>query len=372
MSKRLSNDGLLNSVVIENPKVIRTASETVEIDKQPVVLGWRRSPRPVFSEKLPMYRHSVLVRIDAFSCNYRDKALIHQFLEHAKTSLSKKTNGFGSEFSGRVIAVGDSVSSLKIGDEVMPDAAYPGQPHVGVTSGIVTNYASIRWGIFDERKLCKIPSWLSTAEAAGFTLAAQTAQSMIRKAELKNGDSVIVTSARSSTSLSLLSILSYLGIKTIAVSSSRWSDEQRGKLSNFKIVPELALVDDLFLMRNTLRVDAVFDPFADINFSRAAPMLRQGGKYVICGFKNQHVSNITENEHILDIYRVYENLIAGNRSLIGNCIGTSRDLYSAIRMGQEIKIPLDSIYASNQVGQFVNRTFNDRNKFGKVVFDYTL
>lgn len=34
-------------------------------------------------------------------------------------------------------------------------------------------------------------------------------------------------------------------------------------------------------------------------------------------------------------------------------------------------MPIDSTYGTEQIGEFLNRAFNEQ-RFGKVVFDYTL
>src|SRR4051812_16305620 len=53
-----------------------TSLEAVEMDGVRVLLGVVAAAAPRLDAENPEHAHSVLVRVRAFSCNYRDKALI--------------------------------------------------------------------------------------------------------------------------------------------------------------------------------------------------------------------------------------------------------------------------------------------------------
>lgn len=361
----------LTSAVLVGEKHSQPGQTPLQIDGVPVHYTLKQLPPPDFDGRLPMFHDQVLVRIDAFSCNYRDKALLLSFAEKVnQRPASTKSAGFGSEFAGEIVAVGESVSNFRVGDKVMPDATYPNDPAPGFTPGVVTNTASKRWAIFAENKLCLIPDWLSMPEASAFSLAAQTAHSMVRKANLGIGDTALVVSARSNTSMAVIKLLAEKGVRTFAVSSTPWSAAQLEKFGTAKNVTFMSL-ENGFLPQHLEKVDAVLDPFADINFLKFAAKLKMGGSYITCGFKNQHLANASESDQIPNIYQVLPQLIINNQQLMGNCIGLKADLQAALEYGPAIKVPLDQVYAPAEVGAFIDRTFASE-KFGKVVLDYML
>ncbi|NTE01505.1 hypothetical protein G6M26_26945 [Agrobacterium tumefaciens] len=78
---------------------------------------------------------------------------------------------------------------------------------------------------------------------------------------------------------------------------------------------------------------------------------------------------IYSNEELI---RIFSTLIQRNVQLLGNCLGSKEDLIYALVMfvRGEMPITIDSAYQGSQVQDFFNRTFNESNKFGKVVYIY--
>lgn len=360
----------LESLVLSNGGQPDAISEAVEVDGIPICWKIKAIPRPEFDGRLPLFRRRVLVRIDAFSCNYRDKTLSLTFAEQSRRlPMSSKTRGFGSEFAGTVVAAGCDISSVHVGDRVMPDASYPNVEVSNFRPGIVTNGASKRWAIFEENKLCVVPDWMTIPQAAAYSLAAQTAFSMVRKSGVGRSSTALVASARSSTSLTIIRTLQALNVRIIAVSSSQWSKEEIRRFG------DTSGVEFLTTEASKQRIpsgacDAIFDPFADINFPNFAPKLRKGGVYMTCGFKNQHSANFKESDNVAQYYYVLQSLIVNNQRLEGNCIGTAQDLKDALNYGESVCVPIDSVYGPRQASDFLRRSFIER-KFGKVVLDYT-
>ncbi len=99
--------------------------QTVMFDGTPVTCGLIQTPDPVFDVGAPQNSQKVLVRVTAFSCNYRDKLFI--LLAHDK--CQQRPNAYyavGSEFAGVVVAVGTAVARFQIGDRVMGNNSYAG------------------------------------------------------------------------------------------------------------------------------------------------------------------------------------------------------------------------------------------------------
>ena len=124
--------------------------------------------------------------------------------------------------------------------------------------------------------------------------------------------------------------------------------------------------------------DVVIDPFADINFEQIVPYLNYGAKYITCGVQYQADRylpdlkfNYTTNKqsHSSDLF---VSMIIKNISIIGNCLGQHEDLEKAIELVEsgDLHIPIDSVFSKGKISEFLDRSFNFKEKFGKVVYLY--
>jgi hypothetical protein len=71
---------------------------------------------PYYDCKKEFTENSVLVLVKAFSCNYRDKAMMLIFNDLCTNAIEKhkyRYSPFGSEFVAEVLDVGNNVKSLK-------------------------------------------------------------------------------------------------------------------------------------------------------------------------------------------------------------------------------------------------------------------
>jgi NADPH:quinone reductase-like Zn-dependent oxidoreductase len=61
-----------------------------------------------------------------------------------------------------------------------------------------------------------------------------------------------------------------------------------------------------------------------------------------------------------------------NLSIVGNCIGLASDLEHALRDYEagRLACAVDSVFGGTDTEPFLERTYNDRSRFGKVVFRY--
>lgn len=314
---------------------------------------------------------SVIFEVNAFSCNFRDRTLLHIFYENCK-ALSGKQKYFyspiGSEFVGTVLEVGPAVTAFKKGDRVMANTSYPFRTN-GLMGGIPTNFASQGILLLEEDQLIKVPDCMPDEVAAAFSVSAQTAYSMVRKADLKKGDNVLVTAATSNTSLSVIKRLKNRGVNVFGLSSKA---EKCEKTLCDMGVKKVVLLSDLQKKECfvKLKFDAVFDPFFDLYFEKLMPFMNFGGRYVFCGFYNQH-SSFGFEEHTKSLYPLITKCITSNISLIGNCLGQKEDLEEAVfDYSNKYYVPLiDSVYTEDNILDFFTRSFVSE-RFGKVVYKY--
>ncbi|WP_172812383.1 alcohol dehydrogenase catalytic domain-containing protein [Corynebacterium timonense] len=333
------------------------------------------------------YTHSVLIRVDALTCNYRDKAIVLSEFDHISIGQmgTQQVTFLGSEFCGTVIEIGVEVISIQKGDRVIPNAQFPDAPAKGVIPGVATNHASVGWLILHESKLVRVPDGIPTSVAAGLSLGCQTAHSMIRRSQVSAQDKVLVTSARSATSLFLIAMLEETGAQVWATSTSPWTDEEKATLpDNVTLVPvareETYFPNDAFARDLISKggATAVVDPFFDLHLVSAVTLMSQHGRYISCGRVHQHPAlgrNIADigTKNILNADYIFNMMIFKNLSIIGNCLGSKEDLLDALRMvseGRLIPPPVDSVFGPDEGHQFLDRSFSSSARLGKVVLDY--
>ena len=329
-------------------------------------------------------RKGVLVQKKAFSCNYRDKAFLFGMSAELRTADKNKLNlaGFGSEFVASVLAVGDDVTNLSVGDLVMGEVSFPAPPAPGIAPGIPTNHSSNAYDVFHEAKLVRVPVGLSVVESASFSIGAVTGCSMIRRLNLTAQDRVMVTAGRSNTSLFVLEMLKPLGLPIYTLCSNPSFDDQFRALGvteifHLRMPLSTEAEREAWNRIRTLSLTAIIDPFFDLHVASAAQWLDYGGRYVTCGLFNQYFEGIGQAEraaqYALNGIPLLVDVMTKNLEIIGNCIGTRHDMKVAIAEAEAGKwrVPIDSVWSGAKgIASFLERSFNASDRFGKVVFLY--
>jgi NADPH:quinone reductase-like Zn-dependent oxidoreductase len=319
----------------------------------------------------------VLVRTRSFSCNYRDKAFGYAVRRHA----AHRFFVIGSEFAGEVVAVGPGVTGLRPGDRVMPNHAYTGRTGAEGHGGVVSNQSSREFHVVAASRLRRIPDGMPDEVAGGFSLNAQTAYSMVRRAGVARGEAVLVTAARSNTSLFVIAALRARGARVFAATSSV---DCAGRLEALGAEAVIPLAGRGTCFRDTGAVDAaaaelggfacVIDPMFDAHVEKALQVLAPFGRYVTCGLVAQTPDSQRHSglDGRLDGTRLLEACMVRNLTIIGNCIGLTEDLDDAARdyAAGAFRPPVDSVFGGERAAAFLDRSFNAADRFGKVVFQY--
>jgi len=348
------------------------AAFPVELSGVPIHIGLIDVPLPAFDATRASGRDRVLINVKAFSCNYRDQSLLLATAGRPETGYYV----IGSEFCGDVVEVGASVTQMSIGDRVIANAAYDGlclRTFRSNARGVPTNHSSAEYVVIDQDRLVKIPSTMSYAQGAAFTIGAQTSYSMIRRAQLLKGQSVLVTAACSNTSIFLIAALRQVGVRVFAISRALCHEKRLRDLgveAVFSIHDEIRLADTA---RRLGGFDRVFDPFFDVYFARVIDLVAPEGCYVSCGKYNQLHSSlgIALNIPPIDYAEAMGRVITNNIRVIGNCLGSREDLETAISdyLNGKWSIVIDSTVSGDPV-EFLKRTYLAADRFGKVVYEY--
>lgn len=308
----------------------------------------------------------VTVKINAFSCNYRDKGWLSHFNDLCVKLAAPgpaRYSFFGSDFVGEVVKVGKNVRELKVGDRVMPDHSYPWKRDHAF-GGVITNFASKRIQMFRESFLVKVPDSMPDQEAACFSLTALTSNSMISKAQIKAGEKVLVTSMFSNTSVGCLEFLKCMeGIEVYALSTHKEEGEKLAERFNIRHVysPEELYGE---AARSPITFDVVLDPFAELHIESLSRHLSYFSRYISCGLSQ--TAGVQR-----DLGTIITNLIMTNAVFIANCLGRPENLQDALASYSrgEYKVHVDSVFRGGEMEAFLNKNFNERH-FGKVIYFY--
>jgi NADPH:quinone reductase-like Zn-dependent oxidoreductase len=326
----------------------------------------------------------VLVKKIAFSCNYRDKTILLKSNKFIKNEILKGDFHFtylGSDFVGEVVDIGKNVKDFSIGDKVIPNISYPSYQK-DYKGGIATNYASSRIEDFKTNKLIKIPKDFNIPDEvlAAFPIAGFTSYSMIRKV-FKPGAKILVTAANSNTSMITIDALRNYPVKVYAMTSNSRNTEilmRKGVVDVLTIDHNLETYrDDKIFKQKMDKIggfDAVIDPFFDIYLPRIIDYLNMDAKYITCGLYNQYPD--FDDGRYEYRGRPFSNILTQalirNISIIGNCIGLKEDGLKALEdlRNGKLNIEIDSVFSEGEENFFFERTYNAKDRLGKVIYKY--
>lgn len=310
---------------------------------------------------------AALIRKKAFSLNYRDRRLM---LQAALAVAPGQFYTVGSEFAGEVVAIGSNVRDLAVGDRVIGNGNYPHAEAPDVRPGLPTNHGSKEFQALHASKLMRAPDSLTDDVAAAFAVGAQTAYSMIRRLELQSGAKVLVTAARSNTSLFAIQALRHRDVRVFACTTSTQAKERLLGLGVESVLQPAEVSDVSALIGG---FDAVIDPFLDLYLPGATEWMRHGARYITCGIFEQ-TRGLAKQDAATPLSRGFDfaSLIVKNLVVMGNCLGTTEDLKAALDDFDQgrLSVTIDSVFGHGEERPFLERSFHHPDRFGKVVYRY--
>jgi putative PIG3 family NAD(P)H quinone oxidoreductase len=176
----------------------------------------------------------------------------------------------GMEFAGRVVALGDRVSSLKVGDEIM---------------GIVGGGAYAERLVVHERQTMPIPTSVALRDAAAIPEVFITAfDALVVQGRLTSGRTALVHAGASGVGTAAIQIARAIGARVIVTASA-------GKLAACEALgADLAVdyatadfVESVLAFTNGEGVDVVLDVIGGDYVNRNITALRIGGRIVQVG-----------------------------------------------------------------------------------------
>ena len=213
----------------------------------------------------------VLVKIHATTVNRTDCGLrsAKPFITRFITGLVRpKRRILGMELAGEVAAVGAAVSEFQIGDPVFGVKGF----------GAHAEFTVIK----ESSPLVHKPAGLTFEEAAAVCDGACAALSCLRKADLREGRSILVYGASGSIGTAAVQLARYFGADVTAVCGTK----------NVELVRSLG-ADEVIdyqqedFTKNGKTYDVIFDAVGKQTFRRCRGSLEPGGMYIATdGFRN--------------------------------------------------------------------------------------
>jgi NADPH:quinone reductase-like Zn-dependent oxidoreductase len=193
----------------------------------------------------------------------------------------------GADIVGTVVAVGDEVGADRVGERVIVDNALYTDDGDGLfDAGIL---GSERDGGFAE--LVAVPaanahavdSPLSDAELASFPTAYVTAERMLRRARVGDGDTLLVTGASGGVGTGLVQLGKRRGAWVVAVAGPGKEEAIRAIGADAVIARGAPLRDAVQRALGERPLDVAADVVGGEGVGELLNLLRPGGRYVVAG-----------------------------------------------------------------------------------------
>lgn len=189
----------------------------------------------------------------------------------------------GADVCGRIAAVGQKVSPERVGERVLIE------PCIKESGGKILDppwyFGSECDGGFAEftvaaaRHAHKIESSLNDVELASFPCSYSTAENLLTRANVKSGESVLVTGASGGVGSAVVQLAKARGAGVLALTSPSKTKSLRELGADDAISRET----DLIANPGPTSVDVLIDLVAGEKWSQYLDVLRPGGRYAVAG-----------------------------------------------------------------------------------------
>ena len=195
----------------------------------------------------------------------------------------------GADVAGRVVAVGDDVSPDRVGERVLVDPwlrdpVDPDNRYLAGFLGSERNGGFARYTTVPDQNAFSIKSGLTDAELSTFPCSYSTAEHMLHRVRLAEGEKILIPGASGGVGSALVQLAKRRGAWVLAVTS-------KVKMESIRELGADAILDrnhtDLARLIQEVLPDGSVDVVADVvggpGFSMCFNLLCRGGRYVTSG-----------------------------------------------------------------------------------------
>lgn len=219
----------------------------------------------------------VVIKAEAIGVNFPDGLLVQGLYQ------MKPEPPFvpGMEMAGRVMAVGEGVSSPKIGDRV-------------ATLGTLGAYAEKM--ATPARSVFPLPDGVSYEDACALMCGYGTAHYALKqRGQLQAGETLCVLGASGLTGIAAVQIGKAMGARVIGVASTVDKREIAKTAGADVVIGYDNLKDDLKTATAGKGVDVAFDPVGGDSFDALARSMGWGGRLLVIGFASGTIPKLPVN-----------------------------------------------------------------------------
>jgi NADPH2:quinone reductase len=297
----------------------------------------------------PLKPHEARIRIRAAAVNFPDILTVQGKYQH-KPELPFTP---GSEAAGDVIAIGDAVTHVKVGDRVICGGLGAYAEEMQVTA------ASLRI----------VPAGVGYAEAAAFTVAYLTAYvALVRRARLEAGEWLLVHGAAGGVGLAAVDLGKHLGARVIATASTPAKRDFLTAYGADHVLEPSGFREQVKAITGGEGANVIYDPVGGDVFDESTRCIAFDGRIAIIGFTSGRIPQIGVNMPLIKGYSIL-GVRAGEYGRKFPEKGR-QNMFAITKLLAEKKIR-PHIHARFPLAQAVDamRTLQDRSVIGKVVIE---
>ena len=238
--------------------------------------------------------NQILIKVKASTVTAGDAVLRagEPFASRLVTGIKKPKNPIlGHEYAGEVIETGSSVTKFKVGDRVFGS--------LGLNAGSHAEYLTVS----EDSVITHIPEGIDFETAASVPVGGVTALFFLRKANIKNGDKVLINGASGSVGSYAVQIAKYFGAEVTAVSGP----------DNIALVKSLGAdlvinyrVEDF--AQNSKQYDIIFDAVGKRNYNEVKSSIKDSGMFVTTAVRPSLLIQMTQTS-ITGKKRVFSGMV---------------------------------------------------------------
>lgn len=189
----------------------------------------------------------------------------------------------GADVCGHIAAVGDGVDAGRIGERVLIEPSMHNwcgeQLDPAWYFGSECDGGFAQFAVVDADYSVTINSALSDAELASFPCSYSTAENLLTRADVSEGERVLVTGASGGVGTAAVQLAKARGAQVIAVTS----DAKRAQLLELGASQVIARDEDYVAALGQNSMDVVIDVVAGPKFPSLLDVLKRRGRYAVSG-----------------------------------------------------------------------------------------
>jgi zinc-binding alcohol dehydrogenase/oxidoreductase len=329
-----------------------------------IVLRELGGPEKLLLEEVPDPQPGpgdVVVQLKAAALNHRD-----QWIRHGQYAGIKLPIILGSDGAGIVQAIGEGVDSAWLGRAVIINPSLDWGENEAAQSkqfrilGLPDDGTYAEFIKVSAENIHAKPDHLSFEEAAALPLAGLTAyRALATRAQVKAGETVLVTGIGGGVATFVLQIALALGARVLVTSSSDEKIERAKHLgatggANYKTQDWAKVITEL---TGGAGPDIIIDSAGNGTLETSVKLIKPAGRIVFFGATNGLAPN-------LDLRRIFFKQL----NLLGSTMGSPREFAAMTQLfqDQQLKPALDLVFPLAQTPE-AHQRMEEAGQFGKIV-----